>query len=464
MTDSIKVNDFMELMSSFVDGRVLAALQKTGQTPASKQQETPAETGLIRKRDQAVQKITRLWKNNGVDPDTGIFVKFDQMMASVGENEQKLASDWRTVRANSSLSAEDMAASPDIMLIMPKVVSQIIMEPIPYTETIAPLLRTVNMKGGSVNIVYPAIGAMGGQKLDMAEGGEYPEATLDMAGVMNVKIGKSGIAVSWTEEMRRYSQFEFMAYLLRQASRCLVRWKDKKCADHVLALGRTTFDNDDVAAAHTTGRKSDGSYNNTFSIQDLFTMYAEMINKGFTPDTLILHPMAWLIFARDPILRSIAMLRGGGPFFKTNQGQVPYAGKFEINGMALGPTLALGGQAAIAGMYTSIFDNFPVPLRVVISPAVPFRYDSGVPKTSIILCDSNELGVIFVDEEPTSDRWDDPSRDVFKVKIRERYAIGILNGGEAVRTAKNVVIARNFDFDDRLYWVSGTGVLPTGTI
>lgn len=462
MTDqAIKVNDFMELFSSFVDGRVLSALQKTGQAPASKP-EVPAETSLIRKRDSVVQRIARVWKNNGVDPDTGIFVKFDQMMASVSNNEKKFTQDWNEVRANSSVSAEDMAASPDIMLIMPKVVSQIIMEPIPYTETVAPLLRTVNMKGGSVNIVYPAIGAMGGQKLDMAEGGEYPEATLDMAGVMNVKIGKSGIAVSWTEEMRRYSQFEFMAYLLRQASRCLVRWKDKKCADHILALGRTSFDNDDAGQSHTTGRASDGTYNNTFSINDLFTMYAEMVNKGFTPDTLLMNPMAWLIFARDPNLRSIAMVKGGGPFFKTNQGKVPYAGQFETNGMALGPTLGLGGQSAIAGMYTSVYDNFPVPLRVVVSPAIPFRYDTGVAKTSLVLCDSNELGVIFVDEEPTSDRWEDPSRDVFKVKIRERYAIGILNGGEAVRTAKNVTIDRNFDLDDKLYWLAGSGLLPTG--
>ena len=78
------------------------------------------------------------------------------------------------------------------------------------------------------------------------------------------------------------------------------------------------------------------------------------------------------------------------------------------------------------------------------------------------MCDSNELGILFQDEELTSDRWDDPSRDIFKIKLKERYAIGILNNGQAVRVIKNVNITKCYDFEERLTWQAGTGALPSG--
>jgi hypothetical protein len=75
--------------------------------------------------------------------------------------------------------------------------------------------------------------------------------------------------------------------------------------------------------------------------------------------------------------------------------------------------------------------------------------------------DSREVGVLTVAEEPTTTRWNDPERDIEQVKIRERYAVNILNEGRAVRWAKNVVIARSWDADDRIQ-LNIDGPLPTG--
>jgi len=462
MNEQAKINEFTQLFSTMMETKVADVMSEMGYKPGEvPNRKTSPEIALFNKRDNAVNQIARVWTNDGIDPKTGVNFNFEDMLRVVKTQERKLVSEYqKTV-------GEDAAASPDIMLIMPKVVSKIIREPIHYTENLTPLLRKVRVKGGQINISYPAVGAMGGQPLDMAEGQEYPEGTLDMAGLSNVKIGKSGIAVRWTQEMQRYSQFDFMAMLLREAARALARWKDKKIADHILALGVTAFDNDVGGIDGTTGRDIAGDYNGTLAVDDLFVAYADMVNQGFTPDTLLVNPLAWLIFARDPQMRHLAYWDGGA-YFGTSQGKLPYAGEFETGtGGAQGAwngSLGMGGESAIAGMYHPVYKSFPVPLKIVVSPSLPVTAASGSTpaKTTMVMCDSKELGVLFVDEEPTSDQWDDPSRDIYKVKIRERYAIGILNAGQAVRSFKNVNIAKSYDYDERITWDAATASLPSG--
>ena len=103
---------------------------------------------------------------------------------------------------------------------------------------------------------------------------------------------------------------------------------------------------------------------------------------------------------------------------------------------------------------------FPVPLRIVISPFI--GYDASNNTTDIIMCDSRELGVLITDEQPVTEEWKDPARDIHKVKIRERYTMALLNNGLATRHAKGVKVAKSFPIEDLLQWQAGTGALPTG--
>ena len=60
-----------------------------------------------------------------------------------------------------------------------------------------------------------------------------------------------------------------------------------------------------------------------------------------------------------------------------------------------------------------------------------------------MVVDTNELGVILVDEDPTTEEWLDPARDIKKIKVRERYSLGILNEGQNAGIIKNVVNVQN---------------------
>jgi hypothetical protein len=57
--------------------------------------------------------------------------------------------------------------------------------------------------------------------------------------------------------------------------------------------------------------------------------------------------------------------------------------------------------------------------------------------------DSSELGVLIVDEDVTTEEWTDPRNDIKKIKLKERYAMGILNEGLGVATLKNIKLVPN---------------------
>jgi len=70
-------------------------------------------------------------------------------------------------------------------------------------------------------------------------------------------------------------------------------------------------------------------------IDDVFEMYAQIVMQGYIPDTMLVHPMTWLMRVKDPVLREFAIQAGGGSFFahftgnpaaKAFEGQYNYGG------------------------------------------------------------------------------------------------------------------------------------------
>jgi hypothetical protein len=61
------------------------------------------------------------------------------------------------------------------------------------------------------------------------------------------------------------------------------------------------------------------------------------------------------------------------------------------------------------------------------------------------LIDRNEVGSLLVKDEMSTDQFDDPSRDIRQLKMKERYDIVMLGDGEGITVAKNVSLARNYE-------------------
>lgn len=441
------VNSLNEPVSKFVDRKVTEGVEKA-----------MADSGLkarkVSAHERAYRNMAHAWRNDGWFPGAPRRLTYADCARADLERTRAIDSGKATAEDFSFSDGAFYWANP---MLIPKVIQDIVREPAEIIPTMTPLMRKLRFEGPYTSVMFPVASSAAFGNLDLAEGDPYPEATMEFGGTVTATMGKSGVMCRFSDEAIKYSQWDVMAMHLRAAGTALVRWKEQKCADHITNQGETYFDNGDATALHTTGRNSALVYNGTFTMYDLLTMYGDMINDGFIPNTLLMNPIAWTIFAQDPMMRNWAFANGGMPW-QRHQGQVGQMASWLGQGGAIGST-EVTDPKQLQTTFTPVPGIFPYPLQIVVSPFIPFK--SSTNTTNIILCDSNELGILAVNEEPTTEEWRDPMRDINSVKIRERYSIQILNEGKAIRQAKNVIIARSYDVEDKIN-LQLTGSLPTG--
>lgn len=414
--------------------------------------------------------VTKVWLNNGWEDPQDQYdykpedraehrVTYTNLVKFIDETSAEL-------KEKTQANMQDAMHPKDAPILLPKVIVNIVREAAEPVLVGTSLFREIRFTGAGETIVFPASGAF--TAADLGPGQEYPERQLEFSGQVFAKIGKSGVKVRMTEEVLRYSMFDVMSLHFQAAGRAMARHKETKIWNLINSEGVTSFDNDGGTSIHgrTTGRDISGNFNSTFTLNDLFVMFADLMNAGYVPNVLCMNPMGWLIFARDPVLRSLAFEAGNGSMLWTRpQGQPGLAPAFQIQGRNL---VAAAGNTpqlrpplmANASLQTAPPGIFPVPFRVVVSPFV--AYDATAKTTDFIMADMDHLGVLITDEELVSEAWDDPNRDITAVKFRERYALALDNEGEAVTQAKGVALCQGFDFESRLRWQAGTGSLPTG--
>ena len=418
-------------MSDLIEGLRQLVRDEAGSllTKATDKESLKKELSTVEKRSERVDLAVDIFRNDGFA---------DPKASSLMTEEERKAERFTLTELMDALGPTD------IPLLMPKVVSTVVQEAVEPIMVLSALFSQVRYQG--TQITFPSVGGM--YAADIAPGQEYPAQELDMAGYITAQIGKSGLMVRFTDEVIRYSVFDVIGLHLRAAGRALARLKEVKVAQQILATGSTSFDNSGGTALHgkTTGRGMDLNGNNTMTIDDIFTMYADLINAGFVPNTFLVNPIGWLVFARHSTLREWAFW-GTKALYQTPEGSPGFIGP---RGANMGPSRASGSterninQQTTYGAHPS--ELFPANLGMVVSPWIP--YNSGAGTTDIILCDRNELGVMVTDQPPTTERWDDPARDIQAIKIMERYGLAISNEGEGVTVARGVSTAKGFDWEN----------------
>ena len=253
-------------------------------------------------------------------------MKFDYNVAFAGDDMEKgyeLFKDAWMQNGYSDVLAEkiefaDFMATPNARVWIPKVIEDVVREPQEPNLILESLLDRVEYEPGA-RITFPAIGAL--VAYDLAEGQAYPEQQLNIApGTMTVTVGKTGLAFKISEEMRRHSQFDLINLHLRAARRALDRHKEAKGMNFISALGTTLFDNRNPTTSiygTCTGRGLDGTGNGSCRMEDLLKAYAFIMMQGFTPDTLLMHPMTWAMWMADPLLQTIVKNTGNGQWFQS---------------------------------------------------------------------------------------------------------------------------------------------------
>jgi len=395
----------------------------------------------LQKRDKAnLAKVRQVWTSNGYLDNSGEQISIDTLLEKDITATRQMTDNFST----------------DLPLLTPRVISTLVREAIEPNLVLTPLLNRVNYSHGT-RVSFPTFGALANGAADLAEGEEYPEGTMEMGGQTECIIGKSGIALKVTEEQKRYSQFDIISMNFRAAGRALARLKERKVADLITTNGTTLIDNSDSAYPSATGRDAGGSYNGTLTLDDMFKAWSTMVDTGFVPNTLIMHPFAWRIFAEEGMSRLFGFNNGNqAMLWQMPQGNPGNAGSPWTQTM-LNQNTYVSSPENIASTFTRVPSLFPTNFNIIVSPYMSFTASTNV--TDIVFADINELGILVVDEEVTMDEWNDPARDIMKMKLRERYGLATMNDGRAIGLLKNIKIAKSVDFVDRISLDFATGDL-----
>ena len=404
----------------------------------------------------AARYLADMIQNNGQLPDSDERVK------------------WSTFVETISPKNTDLVRSSEITPLLQKSMEILIREPVEPNLIITGLFNRVQAEGLSTQVLAGAIGAVYAQ--DVQEHGTYPEVNFQIGGAVSTAyIGKAGIAASFTDEALRYSTYDIMAMNLKLMGNALARHKEQKAAAFLKSLGTSLYDNAKPAESlfgAVTGRDETLTANGSLTMDDLMRGMAHMSEEGFAPDTLLMHPLFYYTFVRDPVLRAMMLAHGGGAYFNPYSGNPGPLNPYQQGAMgAMGPSngraivpggqlkttggsgaatntlsgesaTALASRPANATSAPNLPSYFPFGFRILVSPLCPF--DPETMKGDIFLLSSGNVGFHLVDEDPTTVEWRDENTEVVKVKIRERYGFAVAHEGQGVGVFKNIYAKQNF--------------------
>jgi len=345
-----------------------------------------------------------------------------------------------------SISLKDVLAQPDLSRLIPVAISEIVREAAEPELIATRLFTVINQKTG-IYIQLPAVGALDNIE-EVAPGQEYgtEEITLGGGTTIRIDIRKYGIKLGLTEEMIEQSQWDVIGQWLKAAGKAFARKKNRLCFNLFERQALTLVDNNSpstsVLGRTLSGQDILGNRNGSFSAEDFFDIYAAMLQEGFAPKLIVMHPMSWAIWMKDPILRTWAWQNGSGPLFNAyDLGGVKRDEFFSGLGMSKGG--ARPGELVPPDFIGKpiVPPYLNVPFQVVVSPQVPF--DPQKQLTSIYFVDPENAGAIVQGEPINHYQWVDPERDIQVIRLREKYGLAILNEGRGVGVVKNVPIVPN---------------------
>jgi len=310
----------------------------------------------------------------------------------------------------------------------------------------------------------------------VSDDGEYPETNFTFGTMgyrLAVQLQKYGLAIRIAQEVLDDNLIDVVGMWLRKSRNALVRNREKMAFQEIKKYGIIEFDNANPSSVNdvktTTGRGIDGVQNGSLSLNDLMELYTEALIDGYTLDTLLMHPFAWQMFMTDPEMKEIVLNNNtvvsyrppnGGLFNRFrfleapeglgltwgngngNPGLDPANGKL-IPDPFVRQMLALGATLNIAPGR-----KWPTPLTVIVTPFVPIQKVGDNYVTDLIFAQANECGIVFRRNEPIVERFDLGIKEQVMIRMKETFGMGVMNQGKAIRIAKNMVVDRNYVFQN----------------
>lgn len=339
------------------------------------------------------------------------------------------------------VTVQETLTSTDAVKLIPKVIESKLREAAEPVYLATRFMKTIHVnEGNSAVYVIPFVGELYASEVN--EGGRYNESTVDFDtlenGTYEVRVKKIGLKVSITEEAVTDGAWDIMGINISKMGRAMARYKEEWCFNNFNDHGHIVFDNairGQMPEAGTSGRAADGSYNDTLSTEDFIDLVLAMMGQDKTPTDIIMHPLTWVVFARNSMI-------GNGMTYGAFGGQQvhPWGATQGTPGFA-GLAAEQGPQKFILTP-DQVQGRLPMPIRINFSPFIPF--DKVTKKFDMYVLDASSVGVIAQKEGLTTDNWTDPERDIRLLKCKERYGVGIIDNGRGIIVARNLAVAPTY--------------------
>lgn len=363
-----------------------------------------------------------------------VSVKTFDLMERMARN---ISGDYSAGRAN----IREALTSTDTIKMIPKVIEGQLREAAEPEYLATRFMNTVHVEGGNSTVyVIPVVGELVAG--EVGEGTRYNEDYVDFNTIENsaleIRVKKIGVKVSITEEAISDSSWDILGINIRKMGKAMARYKEEWIFNTFSDHGHVIFDNNlraQFPEAGTTGRAEDGSFNDTMSVEDFLDLVLALMGNGFVPTDVIMHPLTWVVFARNSMI-------GNGLTYGAFGGQnVHPNGGIQGSPAAFGMSNSGDGQKLIMRP-EQVQNRLPVPLTVNFSPFVHF--DKINKRFDMYCVDKSEVGVIVQKEGLSTENWTDPEKDIRALKAKERYGVGVLNNGRAITVSRNIAVAPSY--------------------
>lgn len=335
---------------------------------------------------------------------------------------------------NKRIELKSALTSPDLAVLVRQTIVDRLRDTAEPVYVISRFFDKVRITEGR-SIVFPSIGAI--RAHEIPEGGEYPIEYPDVQlheATLEVKVQKVGLSIAVTDEMVEDSQWDVIGIMLKKAGEAMARHKEEKAFREFIRHGHVVFDgayvNDDGTlhddakpggpkeGIAPTGLDYNGKLNGTLSVEDILDLFLALMANNKTPTDVLMHPLVWPVFAKNEILGNLSLAAFGAP-----------GNKVRLN------------PEAVQG-------RLPFELTVTLTPFA--RFDRVDKRFDMCVIDRNEVGVMLVKNDLTTEEWDNPSRDIRQIKVFERYGFGIYDSGKGITLARNIRYDKTWPLPERI--------------
>lgn len=369
----------------------------------------------------------------------------------VAEDSQHLVDTYKSLFAHGFdesdevVTVKDSLSIPNNGVLIKRAIEELIIAPSMPDLIGEQLIRTTYMLNSPSSISFRTLGAVTAVDFEIAEGAEYPEVGVGMAGSssMQLTFAKFGCKFKISEELLQQSNWNLIGYQVQQVVNAMRRFRDRKIFEVLFMRGTVVFDNLNPNASligRTSGRDSTGAGNGSLTNEDLIDMYATVTRKGYTPTVILCHPLHWAVFAKDPVIRESGMLKGDlGQWIKKSYNDPESKAPDNLmSDISRSSTQINPKDAHLLPTYNPLASSG---LSIVTSPLV---YIDDVQRVGdIIMLDPNNSAMLAIGEMLNITEWDEERNDMKVIKFKERWALSVVDNGEGIAVARGISLDAN---------------------